>query len=191
MKILLDMDGVLCNWVKPVCELLDVPYQETLDNWKVGTHNLAGNLEMDRAKVWEVIDSAGEDFWANLELFPWTEDMWEHCESLADTYILTCPSLHPQSLSGKLRWMQKHRNRFFRKYLVGPPKFLCAAEDTLLIDDKDENIEKFIERGGNGILFPQPWNRNHELATEPAVRLKYVKDQLAEIVETHRTEYIH
>jgi len=175
MIILLDMDGVLCNWVKSACEVLDLPYEKTKRDWKPGAYNLATALDLDRQFIWDELDKAGEAFWSELEPFEWTDDLWEFCESIADTKICTTPSLAPHCHSGKMKWLQKHRTRFYRKYILTPDKAQCAAEDTILVDDKDANIEKFKERGGHGVLFPQPWNKNHGLIGN---EIKYVKEQL-------------
>ncbi len=57
------------------------------------------------------------------------------------------------------------------------PKSLLAGPDTLLIDDKDENITEFRAGGGHGILVPRPWNKLHGWAGEV---LKVVKKKLEE-----------
>ena len=49
----------------------------------------------------------------------------------------------------------------------------------LLIDDNDTNVDRFRERGGRAILFPQPWNRNHSLAED---RMSYLEDELSQAV---------
>ena len=71
------------------------------------------------------------------------------------------------------------QNRGFRDFLIGPPKWICARPDQLLIDDNDTNIDNFRDRGGHGILFPQPWNRNHGLVED---RMGYLREELQQAV---------
>ena len=72
--------------------------------------------------------------------------------------------------------MQNRFGRGFRDFLIGPPKWICARPDQLLIDDNDGNVESFRERGGQAILFPQPWNLNHRLCGD---RMGYLSDELS------------
>ena len=50
-----------------------------------------------------------------------------------------------------------------------------AHRDAYLIDDFDANVNKFSERGGNAILFPQVWNSNHVVKTD---RVEYVLERV-------------
>ena len=68
--------------------------------------------------MWRAIDAAGADFWHDVEPFPWCHDLFAACRSVAPTYLLTSPSLHPSSLAGKLAWMQRQFGRDFRDYLT-------------------------------------------------------------------------
>jgi len=83
-----------------------------------------------------------------------------------DIFILTTPTKDPNSLAGKLEWIHAHFPAFMhRQYLVGPRKHFCARPDTLLIDDSDDQVNKFREHGGHAILVPRPWNSAHALPT--------------------------
>jgi 5'(3')-deoxyribonucleotidase len=55
---------------------------------------------------------------------------------------------------------------------------MCARSDQLLIDDNDTNVERFRARGGRAILFPRPWNRNHELSGDP---MSHLREELSEL----------
>ena len=95
--------------------------------------------------------------------------------TVAPFTILTCPSLDPGCLDGKVRWLHRHLGRSFRDFLIGPSKHLLARPEFVLIDDSDRNIARFREHHGHGILFPQIWNANHSQSD----RLAYVRDALA------------
>ena len=48
--------------------------------------------------------------------------------------------------------------------MLAGSKAQLARPDTLLIDDKDENIAEFVAAGGQGILVNRPWNKGHARA---------------------------
>lgn len=186
MLIFLDMDGVLCNWVEQMCATLDLPYEEVIKNWEKGADNLrdGASLEMSASEQWSAVDSAGEDFWATMKHYPWTDDLWDLCEDQCDEMIiLSSPSKHHSSLAGKLRWLQAYKGEWFRGFLIGPPKHAAARWDRVLIDDKNKNVESFRKNGGKAILFPQPWNSLSSILTIEGNRMRYVEDMLKKVKE--------
>ena len=154
MKICLDVDGVLVDFVAGAGKLLGY------DPAVVNTWHYYTLIGMTEGEFWKAIDAAGSDFWADLPAYPWAQDLVKQCKATAPTILLTSPSQCPSSMHGKLRWMQAQFGRQFRDYLVGPKKEFCATPDTLLIDDSDSNCKKFQAAGGRAILFPRPWNDN-------------------------------
>ena len=72
---------------------------------------------------------------------------------------MTTPVEDPESLAGKLEWIHKYFPEWMhRQYLMGPQKHLLAGPGSLLIDDSEENVEKFRQHDGQAILVPRPWN---------------------------------
>lgn len=168
MRICLDVDGVLVDFVGGAAKLLNYD-PAVVTCWDY--YPLIGKTEDE---FWRAIDSAGSDFWHDLPIYPWAIKLIEDCRSTAPTILLTSPSQCPSSAHGKLRWIQSHLGRRFRDYLIGAKKEFCARPDTILIDDSDANYRKFEEHGGRAILFPRPWNQNRLIA-EP---YSFVLEQL-------------
>ena len=73
----------------------------------------------------------------------------------------------------------------FRRYALTPQKHLLAGPNRILIDDNDRNIEAFRAAGGIGILFPQPWNANHESQTN---KTAYVQECLINAIYPLRSQ---
>ena len=72
---------------------------------------------------------------------------------------------NPGSCTGKALWVQSHLPEYSKRFIISTaPKSLLAKPDTLLIDDKDENVEEFVKAGGYGILVNRPWNKGYERA---------------------------
>lgn len=175
-RIFLDVDGVLADWVGGVCNLFDLDQADLEAQWKAdewGIDSVLGNLGVTDVEMWAAIDKAGADFWASLEPLPWAHSLYELCNTYAPTTILTSPSQHPSSAAGKMAWLEDNLGPNFetpfRDFLIGSVKHTVARPGVMLIDDRPSTIEAFRNAGGEGLLFPRPWNPNREYASDPMV----------------------
>lgn len=167
--ILLDMDGVLCDFVGEACELHGRD-PATVTRW-----DFYAGWGMTAADFWRPINHQGRDFWARLQPYPWAAELIEAvAKADPDFHVCTTPSASPESLAGKLDWLHAHFGRRFRRYHMTPSKAALAAPGRLLIDDSDHNVGDFIANGGEAMLFPQPWNRFATIARERMNGTRYV-----------------
>lgn len=173
MKVFLDVDEVLASFNRGVYNAFHLPYKY---------EDLSPNYRYFK-EIGQTVESVNEKctipFWVNLE---WMHDGREIEEAVrmkfgsANIYLLTTPMPNSGSWSGKAGWVNKHLSLYNKQLIVTPaPKSLLAGPDTLLIDDKDENIAEFVAAGGQGILVPRPWNELHGWADET---LQMVKNSL-------------
>ncbi len=168
--ILLDVDGVLANFVKGACALHNQPV-ESVDCWDF---NIKWGISSD--ELWAPIHDAGWEWWANLEPYPWFDDLIHMVEEADPNYVIcTTPSASPYSCSGKLEWIHRHLGKDFRRYIMACDKSPLAARGRLLIDDGDHNCKAFREKGGDFICVPQPWNSNAEHVDR---RMSHISDFL-------------
>jgi len=188
MKVFLDLDGVLVDFVGGVHNALGLPYRYDEYPYEKGKWNMLGDVG---GKFWDgkfpfsvVNGLCSQEFWSNLA---WMHDGWRLLHGRAgimskfdDITILTAPMPNPGSWTGKYLWVEKNMPAKFLKNIIMSvvPKSLLAGPDTLLIDDKDENIAEFVAAGGCGILVPRPWNELHGWADEA---LQVVKNSLEEL----------
>lgn len=157
--ICLDIDGVMANWHKPCAELFGLTEDELMRRWPPMEFDIEHALGVTSEELWRRVDGGGAAYWADLEETPWARRLYDYCKSVAPTIFLTTPSHHPPSLAGKVEWMKRFTgNDKFRDYLIGQKKFMCAKPGTVLVDDADKNIDKFVAAGGHGITFPRIWN---------------------------------
>ena len=177
MKVYLDMDGVLVDFNRGVCKAFGRDDPST--NWKFWEN-------WDGITSKNISDICNIDFWLNLN---WTPegmsieqivrekfDRNSRTTEATDIYLLTTPMPNSYSYTGKALWVNKHIPIYNKRLIVTPaPKSLLAGPDTLLIDDKDENIEEFRVAGGEAILCPRPWNKDSHLASQT---VKIVKKYL-------------
>lgn len=178
-QIFLDMDGVLANFTKSASRVFGKDPEDL--NWSLGhdeVHNVVGVADHD--EFWNTIDKEGPEFWANLEPFPWRDELWNLCDSFAPVAIATSPSRKPASAMGKIQWLQKWKGAEFRDYVIIPRrKHLLARPGVVLIDDHDKHINGWISAGGTAITFPQPWNCMNAYKNNPFERVKSELHQIA------------
>lgn len=156
--ILVDMDGVLCDFMGPAVRLHDFDAEKVQSEWPSGEFDVCKVLGIAPMKFWERIDRQGFRFWESLPEYQWTQELIGivNCHEFV---IASCPSWSPDSSSGKVGWLHKKFGRSFRAYMLGQRKELLAGPGRVLIDDNEDNCRKFVMAGGDAILFPRPWNR--------------------------------
>ena len=175
--IVLDMDGVLVNFCKGAYEAHGRQWDESLPTM----FDFFEEWGMTADEFWAPINELGAEWWAELPLFPWAEELIETCRSFdQDCIVATASSHHGYSAAGKVAALQKLFGPKFRDYFITPKKWLLGAEDRILIDDLDTNCNGFIDHGGEAVLFPQPWNVNADLCDD---RLGFVKHELTYILK--------
>lgn len=160
----LDMDGVLADFNGGILKVhgKENPYNPNEKGlWNIGDYWNISNDEMMKP-------THQPGFWENLEVIPGSFEM---VETLADIFgidnicILSSPAKNSAiCIPEKIKWLQKYFPEIAERknYFFGSKKGFMGAEGNWLVDDGDFNIEDFEAAGGNGLLFPQPWNNRFE-----------------------------
>lgn len=188
MLVCFDMDEVLTDFIGAAAKLHEITREELEEvrvpgEWSIEKPIgiIKNDPQFDTNDFWNPIHEAGEDFWYYLNKLPWFSDvkkLMELCTKNGDFRIVTSPSKHPCSYSGKVRWLKNQFGFGFDKFHITPHKEDLADPHTILIDDRQDNINRFREAGGQGILFPGPGNSLYEYANNP---VPYVRQQLKEL----------
>lgn len=156
LRIFCDLDGVICDWEKAATKTLglyidDPKVRALIKNGKRIEEFVGGDSVM-----WPLIDTEGEVWWENLELFPWSMKLVFELRRRTELFsFLTAPSNNPICAAGKVRFMKKHFGEKFKDFLIGKNKHLCAASNTFLVDDDKRKVDRFREHGGHAYLWPQ------------------------------------
>jgi len=161
-QVLLDMDGVLTDFVKHICQLHNRP-----NPFLHGENR--GLFEMD--KIWGMSASdfwspCGYDFWSTMDWMPDAQDILGVLDSAVGTdnvCLLTAPCATAGCVEGKRDWVRKNLPEFSKRLMIGSAKEFMASPVRLLVDDRDENVDKYKAAGGPTFLYPRCWNRNHGL----------------------------
>ena len=181
-----DLDDVLADFMKGLHKALHILYDYENYPYKKGDWNILGyQIKSDDGSLVsfdQCNDCCTTSFWQDLE---WMHDGHDIFRAIFDKfstnqiYLLTTPMPNLESASGKMIWVYENLPVHLKHTIITQaPKHLLARPDTLLIDDKDENVDDFREAGGKALLVPRPWNRAHLQADRT---VKVVKEFLERI----------
>jgi len=169
--VFLDMDDVLVDFMGGLHKALDIPYNYFNYPYKKGEWDILGyqikwQHYPDCLVTFEKCNQCcTTSFWQNLK---WMHDGHDILRVVLDKfhpeqiYLLTTPMPNLESASGKMMWVNDNLPVYLKHTIITQaPKFLLARPDTLLIDDKNQNVDEFYAAGGRGCLVPRFWNRAH------------------------------
>lgn len=166
MRILLDQDEVITDFVGGACKVWGVPKEKLLElceptNWqmKYPLSKLLGRISpMSDEEFWQPINDSPK-FWYELEPTPWAFQLIAAVEEITDDwYVVTSPSNCPNCIPGKKQWLHERFRGGFDRIIPTRFKHLFANRRTMLIDDREETVLKFRSEGGMGIVFPHQSN---------------------------------
>lgn len=153
----LDMDGVLVDFIGGVLRAFNIkdnPYDDITNYGK----KIINALNISSKKFYNALDY---NFWKDLN---WTKEgknileLIEKYFGKSNICLLTAPTRNIGCIPGKLKWVEENLPEYKNQILIGKAKYFCAAPNKILIDDNRENIQDFINYGGNGILVDRPWD---------------------------------
>ena len=160
INILLDMDGVLSDFVSSALIALNKEFNKelTLDDYaEFGQWGMWIPYNTTPTEFWRVINST-PDLFLNLKPIPWYKELYDYLSTFGEVTILTAPSLtDPTCIEQKLKWLKKYLNLDSNSVMAGNRKHLLAGNG-ILVDDYSKNVEDFIAAGGEAILIPSTWN---------------------------------
>lgn len=104
------------------------------------------------SEFWGEIEKAGLAYWVGMEWMPEGKKLWNFIKNY-DVEILSAPSRSKLSVIGKQMWVKTMLKPKPKLNLVkASDKKKFANSNTILIDDKVENINQWVNAGGIGIL---------------------------------------
>lgn len=136
-----DLDGVLVDFEKKIREEFGVSSKEFFSK----------NTQID---AWKKIDKI-KNFWYDMEWTDGGKELWKYLQSLSDVEIkiLTSPvNLVKNCKTDKSKWVRENLGSDV-DVIFSQKKEKYANPQSVLIDDKYSNIQKFKENGGIGIYY--------------------------------------
>jgi len=90
-------------------------------------------------------------------------------------WLLSCPGGDPGAYSGKYEWVCRNAPRLKGRLILADAKEAVAGPGKLLIDDRDENVDRWVWPGGGvASLVPRAWNRSHRYRHVAAEQVDFV-----------------
>lgn len=180
--ILLDMDEVLVDFQAGACKVFGTTREELENHRENNEWEILNALSKITGQTitpeifWERIHAYDYNFWVDLKPLPWIYNVLALIQiRTTEWYIVSAPSRNHSSHLGKIVWLKKFFGEDFNRFILTPHKHLFAKRKTLLIDDRESNIRKFSQAGGDAILFPSTGNC---LAKHAANPVEYLADSL-------------
>jgi len=186
MKLFLDLDDVLVDFVGGACRLWGVSSPGLIEpHWQPGVWSCVKPLSdylISRGMLPDWINpeegltdnhfwsriNGDEEFWAGLPDLPWAPNLFDLAKDRGlEWYILTSPGWCASGYSGKVKWGKRRFGDRFDRLIPTPHKHLFANPESILIDDSDINCQRFREAGGHAIVFPRIHNQLHEHRADP------------------------
>ena len=134
-----DMDGVL------------VDFNERFKRFSKGIPPTEYEQKFGKDKFWELVDGIGVRFWVGMDWMSDGKQLWDYIKSYNPT-LLSSPSRADHSKMGKRIWRQRNLPTTKLVLAQARNKQNYANPDSILIDDRESNIDQWIKAGGIGIL---------------------------------------
>jgi 5'(3')-deoxyribonucleotidase len=116
-EIYLDLDGVCVDFNRAAIKAHGYNDDVVLDRWAIdhlGEFYPYKVLGIDRDFFWDHLATMGESFWAELEPYPWFEDLYRRLKEVGNVMFCTSSTRAPACLAGKLGWLQERFGRPFQ-----------------------------------------------------------------------------
>jgi 5'(3')-deoxyribonucleotidase len=181
VRILLDIDGVICRFAQTYLECLVVLTGRIHSEDEVTTWDFSKSVASpeEDAQVWHLIERP--DVVSRLEEYPGAMVFLEALRTRGQVVAVTSPANTPRWCYERAQWLRDRRFTS-RQIVFASDKALVRGD--VLIDDHPDNVQAFVDAGGVGILLDRPWNRNAEgqnaFRAVDYAEVLYLVDRLAE-----------
>lgn len=143
-----DMDSVLVDFDRGYQELTGMTTQQADAN----------GVEA----FWDPLTKAGAKFWITLNWMPDGKQLWNYIKKY-NPILLSAPSREESSKLGKRVWVKRELPGIKLILRYAPQKQEYASPTSILIDDRQKNIDQWEAAGGIGILHTSAANTIEQL----------------------------
>jgi hypothetical protein len=150
--IFCDMDGVICNF--------DKQFESISGGISCKDFEQKYGIEA----FWKLITEKGSYFWASIEWMPDGKELWDYIKK-HNPFLLTAPSRDVSSKIGKEEWVNKQIPSTKLIFASRQDKKKYADPTHILIDDRKDNVQSWVNAGGIGIVYVSTPQTIKELKT--------------------------
>ena len=194
--ILVDMDDTIVEFAIPYWKIHNKLYDdkvrfEDVNGWALDAFSKRGKAAYDLFKY--------PGLFRNLPMKPQAKEFMEALQEIADVYIVTDAPTgtsyqeivsfndineviefpHSNPVADKLMWLKENLNFPKEKVIFCGCKSMVSGD--VLIDDKPDTFNQFVEMGRKAVLIDMPYNRHIETKWR-AKDLKEAKKMVYEIL---------
>ncbi len=134
-----DMDGVL------------VDFDKRFKRFSKGIPPTEYEQKFGKDKFWELVDGIGVRFWVGMDWMSDGKQLWNYIKEY-NPILLSSPSRSNYSRIGKRIWRKRNLPSTKLVLARAANKQNYADPNSILIDDRESNIDQWIKAGGIGIL---------------------------------------
>lgn len=167
VNLYIDMDGVICNFLVSALEAHD-------------GHSPLGDLDPSHVETWDFFEEYGMNkdeflapilawrgFWEYIPAYSTAVEFLHRVDAVikesslvVKVHFCSTPISDPDCFSGKFKWLKNHGFLDFSDSLIlMQDKTALVRPDAILIDDRQETVDRWRDDGGMGILYPRQWNK--------------------------------
>jgi 5'(3')-deoxyribonucleotidase len=162
LRILCDVDGVLADFVGLVLDYVSrhtgLHYRrEAVDTWDTLHLKCLGLVDHEATFTTWCDAGAGEKMLA----LPEARDFWRELLRVGDVKVCTAPftdNWYPQ----RARWLREHFGVTHDRLIFTGSKAELVPSYDVLIDDRVENCQAFVDAGGVAWCIATPYNTHVE-----------------------------
>ena len=188
IRILLDVDGILADFVTPcvahVNEIMGTTYTvDDVDRW-----DIMEALDVPPKVATEVFDRMKEkDACYNLAVYSGAQEAVEGLKAIGEVFAVTAPMSGPNWAHERERWLNLHFGIKPANVISTSAKH-CVAGD-ILIEDKTSTLIKWREHHahGYGVLWHRPSNRHDAYDGDRAYNWPELLEFCRSWSESHRS----
>jgi 5'(3')-deoxyribonucleotidase len=173
-RVLLDVDGVVCDLVSPTVACLNQLLTQkkvctigNIDRWNIAEAMAVycgekenSDLAMSLNRTLNYLFNT-ESFVANLPVYYDSREAVERMAAVADVYFVTAGRDQSRYWHyERFQWLTKHFGGLFQDVIFANHKHI--VEGNFFLDDKPSNVLTRMEIGSSGesYLMDRPWNRS-------------------------------
>ena len=146
----LDMDGVIVDMIGGATRSATAEAIHWLDPTRY-------DLGLTQAQLHAVL-KRNRPWWTGLDWTPLGRDVYRTCRRSGIPVLVISKPSDACSAAGKIDWLEKHCGPS-QRYSMTTSEHHLARPGSLLIDDSEEECERYREHGGEVFLWPAPHNR--------------------------------
>ena len=157
MRVLIDMDGVLCDFVGQCIKYSKEYFGEDRITPYIPT------FSQPQAINWLRRFYAYPNFFETMDPIPGAIEGIRELMQKHECFIVTAPAKkHPDAYKGKHLWLEQYIPEMINRLFITPLKYMVRGD--YLIDDLPKNLNAFPSKT---ICYNQPYNQAPELFHKP------------------------